>query len=105
MAIFYNFFDAILEIMLLIFTKVYYVVNPEQYNNNCRLHEHEIVYLPRINVCGPIIIFSSTPRRCGYNLKVVIFKLIWVKGILSIFFAIALGWIPQDPSDDCSTLV
>ena len=105
MAFFYNFLDAILEIMLLIFAKGYYVAIPEQYINYFRLHEHKIVYLPRIKVCGPITIISSIPRRCGYNLKVVMFKLIGRKGILGIFFAIALGWIPQDPSDDYSTLV
>ena len=105
MAIFYNFFDAILEIMLLIFTKVYYEAIPEQDINYFRLHEHKIVYLPRIKVCGPITIITSTPRRCGYNLKVEMFKLTWRKGIWSIFLAIALGLIPQDPSDDYLTLV
>ena len=59
MVIFYNFFDTIWKIMLLIFTKVYYVAIPEQDINYFRLHEHKIAYLPRIKVCGPITIISS----------------------------------------------
>ena len=45
------------------------------------------------------------PGRCGCYLKKVIFKLISRINILSILCEIVLSWMPQDLTDDKSTLV
>ena len=45
-------------------------------------------------------VISLASRKCGCNLKTIIFKLISRLDILSISWDIALRWIPQDPSDD-----
>ena len=45
------------------------------------------------------------PGRCRCNLKLVIFKLMSRVDILSISCEIALRWMPQDITDDKSTLV
>ena len=48
---------------------------------------------------------TLAPGRCGCNLKLVIFKHTSRVDILSISCEIALRWMPQDFTDDKSTLV
>ena len=48
---------------------------------------------------------SFTPGRCGYNLKLVILLLKPRIDILSISCEIILEWMPQDLTDDKSTMV
>ena len=52
----------------------------------------------------PHSLISLVPGRCGCNLKLAIFKLTPRVDILSTSCAIALGWMPQDFTDDKSTL-
>ena len=49
--------------------------------------------------------YSLVPGRFGCNLKLIIFKLTSRVDILSISCEIALSWMPQDFTDDKSTLV
>ena len=48
---------------------------------------------------------SLTPRRFQFNIRKVIFKLTLVNGGWGISYEIALRWMPQDLTDDKSTLV
>ena len=48
---------------------------------------------------------SLAPGRVQFNFRKVIFKLILVNGGWGISYEIALGWMPQDLTDDKSTLV
>ena len=48
---------------------------------------------------------SLAPGRCGCDLKSVIFKRISKIDILRISCKIALGWMPQDLTDDKSILI
>ena len=48
---------------------------------------------------------SLVPRRCGCNLKSIIFKLISRTDVLCISCEISLRWMPEDLTDDKSTLV
>ena len=56
--------------------------------------------------CPSIGNFNSlVPDRCGCNLKLGIFKFTSKVNILSISCEIALRWMPQEFTDDKSTLV
>ena len=55
--------------------------------------------------CHRTCLNSLAPRRCGCYLKSVIFKLVSMINILSISYEIVLRWMPQDLTDDKSTLV
>ena len=57
------------------------------------LHWHGLIYWDQL----------IGPGKCGYNLKSVIFNLIRID-ILSISSEIALRWMPQDLTDEKSTL-
>ena len=48
---------------------------------------------------------SLAPGRFQFNFRKVIFKLTLVNGGWSISYKIALRWMPQDLTDDKSTLV
>ena len=52
-----------------------------------------------------VMLNSLVPGRCRCNLKLVIFKLTSRVAIFSISCEIALRWMPQDFTDDKSTLV
>ena len=56
-------------------------------------------------VMNRCFINSLSTGRCGCYLKLVIFKPVWRMIILSISGEIVLKWMPQDLTDDKSTLV
>ena len=51
-----------------------------------------------------VIQLTLVPERCGCNLELVIFKFTSKVDILSISCELALRWMPQDFTDDKSTL-
>ena len=51
------------------------------------------------------VVNSLTPGRFQFNFRKVIFKLTLVNGGWGISYEIALRWMPQDFTDDKSTLV
>ena len=59
------------------------------------------------NTCIPLgMIFNSlAPGRFQFNFRKVIFKLTLVNGGWGISYEIALRWMPQNLTDDKSTLV
>ena len=54
-------------------------------------------------ITRPQWVNTLAPGRCGFNLKLVIFKLILRIDILSYSYEIALRWMTQDLTDDQST--
>ena len=69
---------------------------PVYYCPHLALWIHKLTALP---------VNSLVPGRCGWNLNLVIFKLTSRVDTLSISGEIALRWMPQDFTDDKSTLV
>ena len=57
------------------------------------------------DITRPYWVNSLAPGRCSFYHKLVIFKLISRRDISSISCKIALGWMPQDLTDDWSTLI
>ena len=56
-------------------------------------------------LCQPQGVNSLAPGRFQFNFRKVIFKLNLVNGGWGISYKIALRWMPQDLTDDKSTLV
>ena len=67
---------------------------------------HHILYKAVMTKAQHISHFNSlAPGRLQFNIREVIFKLILVNGGWGISYKIALRWMPQDLTDDKSTLV
>ena len=74
-------------------------VTPRQYTYQCP-PKSVMQYVTRGHLVN-----SLSPEKCGRDFKNVIFSPLWLIGIFKLSLDNALRWMPQDRTDDKSTMV